>query len=471
MRAILNYVTLRGNRFYLHAGMTRYEIHESGPVVTVPQLPPKYKPQMQRYIVEEEAPSEVPYDPSLGDEYVALLANSDGRRSTILDSVHVDTKADASFTFVDGGGDATGFDFKDTLVFPKTPYNIISPGVLDYDFGFQPSVRDKDKPMVIFSDDCARQRDLGLSSRFKGTTISLGSARRKAFCGTKGIILKTTPRNEPQANPKLERQWRTNGVGDSNGYADVEDAKKGRPMAIPGTLTGKIIEVRNVKFDESTRGIDASANERHWSFGEPPRHQPVQSVEKVGQTSREYRDILQQETEQTDEKIGVDSDFDASPVVSSAPLATTVPSATHDMAPRDIDGNVGEQNIIDGKRLEYEDDIYDNDDNDDEEANCVRWATRDDARRANIAPIHTGFVDAIKQNESTVRMRRQHLWPITGCFCCSAPSWLDYDFKKQDDPYAIWRPRKLVGDGMTMWLGNDGSSACICRQFYIATLV
>eukprot|EP00808_Paulinella_micropora_P022652 g49205.t1 len=103
----------------------------------------------------------------------------------------------------------------------------------------------------------------------------------------------------------------------------------------------KIVEV------ESTRGIDANVSERSWSFDDPPRFQP-------------------QETEQTDEKvlvkmeeehnndrnvyeIGVDSDFDASPVVSSAPLATTVPSATHDTAPRDIDGNVGGQNIVDGK--------------------------------------------------------------------------------------------------------------------------
>eukprot|EP00808_Paulinella_micropora_P021705 g55595.t1 len=131
--------------------------------------------------------------------------------------------------------------------------------------------------------------------------------------------------------------------------------------------TRKIVEVRNVNFDESTRGIDANVSERPWSFDDPPRFQPVRSVEKVGQASREYRDILQQKTERTDEKvlvkteeehnnvrsvyeIGVDSDFDASPVVSSAPLATTVPSATHDTAPRDIDGNVGGQNIVDGKR-------------------------------------------------------------------------------------------------------------------------
>eukprot|EP00808_Paulinella_micropora_P011677 g4173.t1 len=60
--------------------MTRYEIHESGPIVTVPQLPPKYKlgalqiiyrrlsgfgmykATMQRHIVEDEAPSEIPLD-------------------------------------------------------------------------------------------------------------------------------------------------------------------------------------------------------------------------------------------------------------------------------------------------------------------------------------------------------------------------------------------------------------------------
>eukprot|EP00808_Paulinella_micropora_P012257 g7052.t1 len=35
------------------------------------------------------------------------------------------------------------------------------------------------------------------------------------------------------------------------------------------------------------------------------------------------------------------------------------------------------------------------------DAKCVRWATRQDAKRDNITPIHTGFVDAIKQNEST----------------------------------------------------------------------
>eukprot|EP00808_Paulinella_micropora_P012728 g34691.t1 len=35
------------------------------------------------------------------------------------------------------------------------------------------------------------------------------------------------------------------------------------------------------------------------------------------------------------------------------------------------------------------------------DAKCVRWATREDAKRDNITPIHTGFVDAIKQNEST----------------------------------------------------------------------
>eukprot|EP00808_Paulinella_micropora_P017356 g52908.t1 len=189
--------------------------------------------------------------------------------------------------------------------------------------------------------------------------------------------------------------------------------------------TRKIVEVQNVKFDESTRGIDANVNERPWSFDDPPRLQPVQSVEKVGQTSREYRDILQQETEQADENlIGVDSNFDASPVVSFAPLATTVPSATHDTvhtvhfhplnrsplarpkAPRDIDGNVGGQNIVDGKRsrkprpphhsshsvkLAYEDDVY-NDDNNDDEVNVYMCFGYQKSRRGLTATLwpHAG---------------------------------------------------------------------------------
>eukprot|EP00808_Paulinella_micropora_P021342 g40545.t1 len=71
------------------------------------------------------------------------------------------------------------------------------------------------------------------------------------------------------------------------------------------------------------------------------------------------------------------------------------------------------------KKLAYADDSCNNDGDNDEkridsnimaarkkeidglyEAKCVQWASREDARRADIAPIHTGFVDAIKNPQS-----------------------------------------------------------------------
>eukprot|EP00808_Paulinella_micropora_P023534 g54875.t1 len=223
---------------------------------------------------------------------------------------------------------------------------------------------------------------------------------------------------------RSQNEWRKEGSLQLIGclaFVRLVDARKGLPMAIPATLTGLQRESLIPTFVGTTptstcknwtkfNGMSAQfwkqllmrvatrdKNRAQYSFVHPSPSLPIMSpslpVVNPSTTS----------TRPTGPRAPNDREARAAP----RNVATTIKP----LAPRDIRGDPNDpRNIVSGPRMANQKEkrvhpdivmarkaevqgLYD--------AGCLRWASRDEAKKNGVTPIHTGFVDAVKHNEST----------------------------------------------------------------------
>eukprot|EP00808_Paulinella_micropora_P000653 g13908.t1 len=225
----------------------------------------------------------------------------------------------------------------------------------------------------------------------------------------------------------------------------TQDERRAPVTKLSG-ITDSPLKVRNVKFDPNVRGYNADVN-----------------MQKLDQIQRDERSILEATVDESGDsgqeqspiqydvsplpQFSVDPGFvhpspslpvmsPSSPVVdpSTTSIPPTGPRAPNDrkaraaprnvarttepLAPCDIRGDPNNpRNIISGPRMANRCPLVEMNASfmlregetcaprrygkEGRDAGCLRWASRDEAKKNGVTPIHTGFVDAFKHNEST----------------------------------------------------------------------